>query len=849
GEVPAAAGEYEIIYGNYDKDVIGEYTVTVKMTAAYYGNDVVVTDTLLVKVEEEADYSAAKITVDAATLSIGYKLSFDFPEATALGTASDGTTADITDDIRITVEHNNGTIWYIVEGYDGVPLSGSTKSFAPDWHGYYRVTYTVSYAGKTDSVTIAMNVQDTLQGVKAEVPAGKVYVHQSDDLDLSGVTVKKVLSYTNENVAGEGEYTVDYGGYEKGCELGDYVVTVRMTASYYGNEVVKEDTFTLTVIADGEEIDYSSAKITVEGTEVYVGYGIPYTFPDVIAEGKNKDGVSADIHDAVKVSLQYGTSNGVETFWNDVEGHANLAISEESRTFTADMHGYYRMKYEVTYSGVTATAYFNANIADTLISISLNTDAVTGKIHKGDALNLANLEVWAVLSYSGETRLADNLYTVDFGTLTEESDVGEYTLTVIVEQVLANVTIRKEATFTVNVVPDSEEINYSSVKIYLETAEANISYRLPYTVPDVTVKATDKDGNAVEVYSDVKITIQHGESDGTVMTWSDVAGYVDLAISEESRTFTPEMHGYYRVVYSIEYAGITDTVYFRINIMDTLQGIRIDASNVNTSIHKGEEFDTSRLSVIGTRSYTGDFSVAEGAYSVDFGGLDTSVPGEYTVTITYGEVFGGEFTTSFTVTVKDIVTSFTVTSYPTRNTFAYGEVFDMNGFAATVVFETLGEREVASSEVEISGYSARKVGKQTVTFTYDGVVGGTMEVTVSDAFYAIVINIDDVKLTYKKGEALDLSGLAVYKVMVSGSRSELNSDGYTVDTSAFENKEGVYTIIVSATVDGVTKSASFEVEVQAGSGCGGCGGDLGANAVMFAAVTLLAGVMLKKKNG
>ncbi len=731
---------------------------------------------------------------------------------------------------------------------ENVAADEAGRTFTPDNHGYYQYTYTVEHEGQTASATLYMQVQDTLQSIAVDPSQKSISIEQGSDFDFSSLKVTKMLSYSGENTAAPEEISVaDYGGFNKD-ELGTYTVTVQVSADYYQHTVKATDTVEVTVAEVGS-VDLSRIElevITESAATPQIAWQVPYTFPDVSAKGYDSEGNETDIHDLVKVTVQYGLATATSTTWTDVEGYADLPISEANRTYTPD-HGYWRMKYEVTWEGKTAEIYSAADVMDTLLNLRVESEVGSLKIHQGDTPNLDALTVIAEYSYTGERHLYAESYTVDYGEFNEQSGVGQYTATIKVEQVLSNTTITKTATFVIEVVADDVEIDYSSVRIITDREEDNIPNALPYTAPDVTVIATDKDGNPVDLHDQVTVTFQHTNTDTGIS--SDIPGYVDLPISE--RTFVASMHGYCRVVYRVEYEGKTAEAIIRLNIMDTLHGISVNTEYVDTRITKGEDLDLSRLIVTKQMSYTGEQAVEAGAYTVDFGDFDKNVPGEYTITITYGEVYGGEYEAEFTVEVRDVIVSFTVTTYPSRTEFSYGEEFDLNGIAAEVVFETLGKQDVASSEIEIRGYSPRTVGTQTVEFYYDGVKGGEMTVTVLDAFYAVVLDLENVKLTYQSGEALDLTGLKVYQVMMSGSRTELTAEQYTVDSSNFKAGEaGTYTITVNAEIDGVTRGASFDVTVEAGGGCnGGCGGAVTTGLPGLGVVLLLGClvVLIKKK--
>lgn len=382
---------------------------------------------------------------------------------------------------------------------------------------------------------------------------------------------------------------------------------------------------------------------------------------------------------------------------------------------------------------------------------------------------------------------------------------------------------------------------------------APIPFAAPYTFPEATAIGLGDTGEYdVDLSSQIKVTLEHSRDlGGGVEGWYVYPDHSQLPMNEESLTFTPDWHGHYRLRYEVTHNGETIANYFYANIQDTLMSIAVNSSAVEKEILYGEEIDVSGITVTKTMSYSGDAPVEVGKWTVDLGGYTTaSEPGTYTVTVSYTEQYGGTKTDSFTVEVKDYATDFSMLTPPSKLSYTYGEAFDKTGLTAEVTLAYGGKQTLTAAQLEIDGYDATKVGKQSVAACYGDKKGETFEVTVSDAMDAVVADTDSVKKSYSVGEEIDLTGLVVQKVMKSGERITVEPSGYTVDYGGYtaSSPAGSYTVRVSVTENGVTETASFSITVTAASSgdtAGGCSGSIGfGSAFAFAALGLAGAAVI-----
>nr|MCR4959990.1 bacterial Ig-like domain-containing protein [Lachnospiraceae bacterium] len=165
-------------------------------------------------------------------------------------------------------------------------------------------------------------------------------------------------------------------------------------------------------------------------------------------------------------------------------------------------------------------------------------------------------------------------------------------------------------------------------------------------------------------------------------------------------------------------------------------------------------------------------------------------------------------TTLYAIWEKPAATKLEVTK-PTKTTYFVGEDLDLTGGKAKVTYNYGDPKTVSLTSSMISGYDKTKVGKQTITVTYEGLTG-TFEVTVKTPSITGIKVTVPTKTEYFLGEELDITGGKVTAEYDYGEpvTVDLTADmvsGYT------RTKLGEQTITV--TYEGFTKT--FVVTVKA----------------------------------
>lgn len=210
-----------------------------------------------------------------------------------------------------------------------------------------------------------------------------------------------------------------------------------------------------------------------------------------------------------------------------------------------------------------------------------------------------------------------------------------------------------------------------------------------------------------------------------------------------------------------------------------------------TSYALGEELNLDGM--VAKLNYS-DKSVGTTAYTVS--GYDKTKVGKQTVTVSYGD-----YSANFDVTVNGI-SSIKVTP-PTKTTYLEGQDLNTDGMVVTAV-TTDNQRITVPDGYSVRGFNKTKLGKQTITVTYQG---------LSTEFEVNVISVKSIELTkptkleYKYGESLDTSGMSV-KAIYDDNQSEVIKSGYSV-TGYDKTKSGTQTITVTYR----NQTATFDVTV------------------------------------
>ncbi len=154
--------------------------------------------------------------------------------------------------------------------------------------------------------------------------------------------------------------------------------------------------------------------------------------------------------------------------------------------------------------------------------------------------------------------------------------------------------------------------------------------------------------------------------------------------------------------------------------------------------------------------------------------------------------------------------------------YTVGDSLKLDGGKIVIATSDSTTAEVAITSEMISGFNSDSVGVQTVTvaFEIDGVAYTTtfdVEVKEAEVIEVVAKSVAlsaPVKITYKKGEALDVAGGKLTVTYSNGTTQDVELKADMV--SGFDaEKVGAQQLTVTLTVDKVVLTASFDVTIEA----------------------------------
>lgn len=167
--------------------------------------------------------------------------------------------------------------------------------------------------------------------------------------------------------------------------------------------------------------------------------------------------------------------------------------------------------------------------------------------------------------------------------------------------------------------------------------------------------------------------------------------------------------------------------------------------------------------------------------------------------------------TDLSLTVKEAapitLTAVSLQAVPTKTAYNYGEELNPAGGKLLLTYSDQSTETVDITAAMISGYDKNKVGKQTLTVTYEGKTV-TFDVTVTAVLTGITLDAANVKKEYIAGEDLDLTGLKVTATYSDNTTKDVAISDVTV--SGYD-KDATGTQTVTVTYEG--KTATFDVTV------------------------------------
>lgn len=310
-------------------------------------------------------------------------------------------------------------------------------------------------------------------------------------------------------------------------------------------------------------------------------------------------------------------------------------------------------------------------------------------------------------------------------------------------------------------------------------------------------------GEALDI-TGCKITLYYSDGSSEIVAVSDsmVSGFSSSTTGTKTLTVT----------YEGKTATFTVTV-----VAKSLTSITITAKPTKTSYVVGQSLDVTGGKI--TAYYNDGSSEVINMTASMVSGFSSSTVGTKTLTVTYS----GK-TTAFTVTViEKSLSSIAVTTWPNKTTYIKGESLDVTGGKITLYYND-GSSEVMSITTSmVSGFNSSTTGTKTLTVTYKGNTATFAVTIVAPTLTRIAITTLPNKMTYIKGESLDVTGGKITLYYNDGSSEVINITAAMV--SGF-NSSTTGTKTLTVTFGG--KTATFDIEVFAANQVtsGTCGDNL-----------------------
>ena len=524
----------------------------------------------------------------------------------------------------------------------------------------------------------------------------------------------------------------------------------------------------------------------------------------------------------------------------------------------------------ITFSYKNKTADETIIVNDTISSVSLISQPTKTVYKRGEDLNLTGAKVKVLLASGNSTTINlpdgsvkvsnfDNTktgvkqnLTVSFGGKNADStiDVEAYNY-IVSSEIIAPTKLDYNYNTDLNlnggkltlVYKDTtiKNVNLTSAmisgydKTKIGTQQITVTYDTNYVlsdgtkIPEKIVKTFEvevhNNAQTIEITAPTKTTYGHGDSlsleggkievtyaDGTKQTPEMTSDMVTETSTGSSVNMSPAESEYginHKVTKNLtikyEENGTQKTATYEIEIINKITSIKMHTTP-KTNYNVNDTLDVTNGEILVTRQ-TGEPEVKEITKDMVTGFDSSKENTKLPLKVTYTEN-GETKETSYEVSVKDSVTSISIKANPSKTEYRYGESLDLTGATISVV-KGSGTTDIPITDNMVSGYDPTTVGKQTVKVSYGG-KDTTFEVTVKDYVKDITLTAPT-KTEYKYGEALDLTGGKVQKVMASGAQEpavDLTDSSVTV-SGYNANKAGKQTITVE--YEGIQKT--FEVTV------------------------------------
>ncbi len=240
-------------------------------------------------------------------------------------------------------------------------------------------------------------------------------------------------------------------------------------------------------------------------------------------------------------------------------------------------------------------------------------------------------------------------------------------------------------------------------------------------------------------------------------------------------------------------------------------GIKVVNPPAKISYKAGEQIDISGIVIKVTYSDNTEVDVTS---ECTFSPADKTIIYEDTTQIdiawTWQETIN--YTTIQPITVEKVIENVVISSAPTKIIYNAGDELDLTGLQVIATYNS-GNTEDVTAKCAITPVNGTVIYEDITAITI--VYGNktlSQPITVNKVLSSISLT-GPTKTNYNKGETLNLNGLVVTAHYNSGATENVTSYTTNPANGATLNTLGNQSVTVSYTVNGVTKTATFEIKV------------------------------------
>ncbi len=319
-------------------------------------------------------------------------------------------------------------------------------------------------------------------------------------------------------------------------------------------------------------------------------------------------------------------------------------------------------------------------------------------------------------------------------------------------------------------------------------------YKMPQSVsinslPQKTVYYLDRDSQYT-VTTGLSINVLNYDGTTSVINKDLIVDSIDF-LKEGKQSIT------------VSFGGKTTS--FDVYVYDSkLSNISISKLPTKTEYNLGEEF--SPQGIIITANYENNTNKQISESEVEFIGFDSKKIGKQTITVK----FNGK-TAKFDITVlKGEVDRIEIINLPTKTKYALGEELSLQGMAVMAYYAYDNSEQIDLNNLQISGFDNSKLGKQTLTVTYNGKTATFDINVVLGTPKRIEITALPTKTEYVLGEELSLQGMAVMAYYAYDNSEQIDINDLQISGFNSQNAgEQIITVLYNG------KTASFKINVKA----------------------------------